>query len=207
MKGIMKRHTFKQILDEYPNRIMNHFYSQYLTYCQTISKASGGKIRKASQTEKNFPGWVFLFVLNNNLDDPLVQQGIIDAVKNKEKNPKFFELTIKLLQNYPNPDLIDRSLKTLSEVERFLMRFWFKDESDTWFKDGFTRTSYCFYSNKALAKELQHRMGFNDGHFSEDYLRKIYTRLGLKKSKYILYTDLDTSGAEPLLVPSNKYFD
>ena len=207
MKGIMKRDTFKEILEEYPTLTTNHIYSQHLTFGHAISKALGGKIRKASQTEKNFPVWVHLFTKNNNLDDPYVQQGIINAIKNKGEDPKFFELTIKLLQNYPNPDLIGRSLKTLSMVEICLMAFWFKDESDTWFKDGFTRTSYCYYSNKALVKEFQYRMGLNDGHFTEDYLRKIHTRLSLKKSKYILYTDLDTSGADPMLVPSNKYFD
>ena len=207
MNAIMKRHTFKQILDEYPNRVMNHIYSHHLSFGLAISKVLGGKVRKASQTERNIPLWVHLFTQNNDLDDPRVQQGIFHALKNKEENPKNFELTIKLLQSYPNPDLIDRALRTLSKIEVCLMSFWFKDESDTWFKDGFTTASYCYYSNKALAKDLQYRMGLNDGHFTEDHLRKIHTRLGLEKSAYILYTDLDTSGAEPLLIASNKYFD
>jgi hypothetical protein len=199
MEGILKKHIIKAILEEFPKRLLNLAESNYQTANYTISKVVGGKIRKADRTEKNSPPWIITFADKTDLDDPVVQQGIIDAIKNKEENPKIFELTIKLLQNYPNRGLIKQSTRTLSTVEVLLMAFWFCEELDI--------RSFCFYSNKALAKFFQHRMGFNDGHFTEDYLRKIYTRFGLKKSKYILFTDLDTSGAEPLLVPSNKYFD
>ena len=159
--------------------------NQIEAMCRKASKA----LNSSAGLKESDPAWLWTLKIKGftALEETHVRQAFIEAV---EKS--LFDS--ELLQ--PSTRLKDEKIKEhISKVEWALLEFWLAKEGAE------LSRSLCYYNDNALAKLVDFLFGFADGHYSEQSIRKVWERLGLKKSPKLLFRDVDTSVKPVMPVP------
>jgi hypothetical protein len=128
------------------------------------------------------PPWLWNLKINGKkaLNEENIHQAFIQAA---QSNPGTWQLpkAVKALES-PLTDALIR--EQITKAEWLLLEFWLA-------KSGVPLIySFCYYNDKALAKLLEFLLSQSEGQYSDKYVRKIWERLGLKKSRRLLFRDV-----------------
>jgi len=197
MEQKIKPEVFDQINKELPTIKKNQEDAQKRMGCFTVDSATGKKVLKYADSYPAFDPWLYKFALKGDLDSEDVKSGIVAAIKNKQQDRATYNALLTMMDRYPSKVTNEAiSEYYLDKLERMILDWWLAPDCSQ-------EMSYCFYNDPALLKLLKSLIPQNvKGKLTIDRVRKTYKRLGLKKSKRLLFNDVEFYGDKfkPLLM-------
>jgi hypothetical protein len=158
---------------------------------EAMSGKAAEALNSATGLSESDPAWLWTLKIKGGsaLDQTQIQRALVEAVKT---NSSEWNLLKKI--NAPSEPLADADVnENITKAEWMLLEFWLAANNAPFFR------SFCYYNDKALAKLVDHLLDHAQGHYSDKSVRKIWERLGLKKSTKLLFRDVEILPGKPAM--------
>jgi hypothetical protein len=152
----------------------------------------------AAGLNENDPSWLWTLKIKGK--EALNEKSIAQSFIHEAQSDPASWLLPKAVEALQLP-LLDADVNAkITKPQRLLLELWLA-------KSGVPRfywLSFCYYNDKAIAKMLGFILNYQKGHFNEKSVRKIWERLGLKKSRRLLFRDVEFRRGEAFPVIFKK---
>jgi len=151
-------------------------------------KAAAALDSAAGLTESD-PAWLWKLKIKGKgaLDEREVEREFMKAAKNAD-NAIFQKADAARSSPINDADIKSQ----INKVEWLLLELWLAKGNAPFFR------SLCYYNDTALAKLAGFLLGNNQGHNGKS-IRKVWERLGLKKSTKLLFRDVEIHPGKPAM--------
>jgi hypothetical protein len=143
----------------------------------------------AAGLSESDPPWLWKLKIKGKkaLEEKDIERAFLESAK-AESDGALFKKAVSAHASL----LDDREIKAqIPKVEWLLLEYWVAKEKAPLFR------SLCYYNDQALAKLVAFLLKLNPG--SDKSIRKIWERLGLKKSRRLLFRDVKIIAGKPAM--------